>query len=176
MLDVEHLVKEHIFHGALRDAGMIQATIEQNLIRPRIVTAELSPPSANAPADVRPWQFGSEISRVKLVEKFFQIEVLAARPGVTRANALKPHAVHAAARAAGSRVIEIRLDERSGRLAAVHARKQERGGRFQHGQRRTPQQVREAHVDDIFAAANRERQTGIPIKRDAEAWWAAIAA
>src|SRR5689334_1134196 len=64
MLDVEHFVKQHILDGALRNARMIQAAVQQNLVRARIVAAKLPPPGAQAPADVRPLQFAAEVFRV----------------------------------------------------------------------------------------------------------------
>ncbi len=99
---MQHLVKQHIFHGGLRHARMIQTAVEQNLVRPRIVAAKLPPPAAQAPADVRFLQFSSEVFAVQFVEHFFQIEVQPVFSGVARANAMEAHAIHAAARAAGA--------------------------------------------------------------------------
>src|SRR5216683_1309629 len=52
MLHVQHLVKQDICHGACGNSGTIHASIQQNLIRPGIVTAKLPPPAPRAPSDV----------------------------------------------------------------------------------------------------------------------------
>ena len=61
MLDVEHLVEEDVLDGAERNAGMIEAAIEQDLVRTGVVTAELASPAAKAPADVGFMQLAGEI-------------------------------------------------------------------------------------------------------------------
>src|SRR5437899_7587620 len=52
MLDVQHLVKQNIFHGARWNARPIHAAIQQNLIGPGIVTTELASPAPGAPSNV----------------------------------------------------------------------------------------------------------------------------
>ena len=54
MLDVEHLVIEDVFHGALRDLGMIHAAIQQDVAGTRVVAAELAAPALCAPTNVGP--------------------------------------------------------------------------------------------------------------------------
>src|SRR5882762_4396912 len=139
VLDVQHLVKQDILHGARRNAGTIHPTIEQNLIRPWIVTAKLPPPAPGAPSDVRALQLAGKVFSIELIEKSFQIEVFSAGSGGRQANPSAAHAIHAAARAAGTRVFQISLGERLGSLAAIHSRKQQRGRAFQDGQRRSSQ-------------------------------------
>src|SRR6266436_1416046 len=56
VLYVQHLVKQNIFNGARRDARSIHPAIQQNLIRPRIVAADLPPPSSHTPTNVRSWR------------------------------------------------------------------------------------------------------------------------
>jgi hypothetical protein len=53
MLDVEHLVIEDVFHGALRDVRAVHAAIEQYVTRSWVVAAELAAPTSDAPANVR---------------------------------------------------------------------------------------------------------------------------
>jgi len=175
MLDVEHLMEEDVLDGAMRDSRMIETAIKQNLIRAGIVTAELPPPAAQAPANVRLLQIASEILAVQFVEHFSQVEVQPARSGVARANAMEAHAVHAAARASRARVFQVGFDEQSGRPSPVHTRKQQDGGGFEHRQRRAAQKVRETDENHFFAAANRESEARIRIKLDAETRRAAVA-
>src|SRR6267142_2201166 len=52
VLHVQHLVKQHIFHCELRHARAIHSPVQQNVIRTRIVAAELPPPASIAPANV----------------------------------------------------------------------------------------------------------------------------
>lgn len=52
MFDMEHLVVEDVFYGALGDSGMIHAAVEQDVARAGIVAAELAAPTLGAPADV----------------------------------------------------------------------------------------------------------------------------
>src|SRR6267378_1181756 len=98
VLDVQHLVKQDILHGARRNAGTIHPTIEQNLIRPWIVTAKLPPPAPGAPSDVRALQLAGKVFSIELIEKSFQIEVFSAGSGGRQANPSAAHAIHAAAR------------------------------------------------------------------------------
>src|SRR5690242_750348 len=102
--------------------------------------------------------------------------MLALCPGMAEANAVVAHAVHAAARTTGARVFEIGLDQRCDRPAAVHARKQQGRGRFQHGKWRTAQKVGESHENHFLAAADSERKAGIRIKLDSEARRPTVAA
>src|SRR5206468_5792251 len=53
MLHVKHFMKQNILHGACWNTGTIHAAIQQNLIRPRIVTSELPAPASRAPTDMR---------------------------------------------------------------------------------------------------------------------------
>jgi len=176
MLDVEHLVEQDIFDGALRNAGMIEAAVEQNLVGAGIVTAELASPAAEAPADMGFMQLAGEIFVIQLVEEFFQIEVPALRASGTQADTVPAHTIHAAARSARASVFEVRLEERRRRPASIDAGKQQRRSSFQHRKWRAAQQVREASVNHFFASANGQRQAGIRIKLDAEARRAAVAA
>src|SRR5205085_152548 len=128
-----------------------------------------------APTDLRFLQFAAEIFGVQVVEKLCQVEMPALRSRVARANTTKTHAVHAVAGAAGTRVFEIRLDERSGRFLSIHAGEQQSGRSFEYGKGSAAQEVGEAHENSFFPAANRERQTGIRIELDAEARRAALA-
>ena len=68
MLDVQHLVKQNIFHGELGNAGTIHAAIQQNAIGPGVIATELAPPSSAAPAKVRAFQHAIEISLIQLLE------------------------------------------------------------------------------------------------------------
>jgi len=52
VLDVEHLVVEDVFHGALRDVWAVHAAIEQDVSGAGVVAAELATPAFCAPADV----------------------------------------------------------------------------------------------------------------------------
>jgi hypothetical protein len=64
MLDVKHLVIEDVLDRKLRDAEMVHAAIEQNLIRPGIVAAELAPPAFGTPTNVRPLEPAFEIFHI----------------------------------------------------------------------------------------------------------------
>ena len=64
MFDVKHFVVEDVLDGALRDFGTVHAAIEQDVIGARIVTAELAPPGAIAPANVWAGEFSFEVFRV----------------------------------------------------------------------------------------------------------------
>src|SRR5260370_20787097 len=76
VLDVQHLMKQNVFHGAGRNAGTIHAAIEKNLIRPRVVTAKLSPPGPGAPSDMRALQLSREVFSIKLIVKPVQLQLL----------------------------------------------------------------------------------------------------
>src|SRR5438874_13806230 len=98
MLEGQHLVKKNVFHGASRHARMVEAPIQQDLVRPGIVTAKLPPPRAQTPTDMRPLQFYWEILAVQFVKEFLQIEVSTLCAVVALANATSEHADHADAR------------------------------------------------------------------------------
>src|SRR6266404_1751863 len=153
----------------------IHPAIQQNLIRPRIITAKLPPPAPCAPSDVRALQLPLKIFPIQLIEKPVQIEMVSTGACRGQANAPAAHAVHAATRAIGARVLQIRLGERPGGFAPIHARKQQRGRAFQDGWRRSSQEVGEANVNHFLPTANRQNQTGIGIKLHAEARRPAIA-
>ena len=53
MLDVQHFVIENVLDDKLRNARLIHAAIEKNLVGAGIVAAELAAPAAGAPSDVR---------------------------------------------------------------------------------------------------------------------------
>lgn len=53
MFNMQHFVIEDILDDELRDAGVIHAAVKKDLVGPRIVTAELAPPGARAPAEMR---------------------------------------------------------------------------------------------------------------------------
>ena len=61
MLDVQHLVKQDVLDDKLRYAGPVHAPIQQNLIGPGIIAAKLAAPTTDAPADVGPAEFATEI-------------------------------------------------------------------------------------------------------------------
>ena len=61
MFDVQHLVKQDVLDDKLRDAGPVHAAIQQNLIGTGIVAAKLPPPATDAPTDVGPAEFSTEI-------------------------------------------------------------------------------------------------------------------
>jgi len=84
VLDVQHLVKQDILHGARRNAGTIHPTIEQNLIRPWIVTAKLPPPAPGAPSRCAGAATAGKVFSIELIEKSFQIEVFSAGPVAAR--------------------------------------------------------------------------------------------
>src|SRR5437879_3784127 len=151
VLHVQHLVIQNILHDALRHAWMIEPAVEQNLIRARVITTELPPPGPRTPSDMRLLQLSREELSIQFFEHFFQIEMSPTRLGGRQANALAAHAVHATARAAGSRVFEVRFDERRGRSATIHARKQQSRCSFQHRKRRAAQEVGESHEDELLA-------------------------
>ena len=52
MFDVEHFVVEDVLDRDSGDGGMIHAAIQKDLIGAGIVAAELTAPTAGAPADV----------------------------------------------------------------------------------------------------------------------------
>ena len=64
MFDVKHLVVEDVLDGALGDVGAVHAAIEQDVIRARVVTAELAAPGTSAPADVGAGEFSFKVFRV----------------------------------------------------------------------------------------------------------------
>src|SRR2546427_10350908 len=62
MLHVQHLVKQHVLHGITRHTRSVQPPIQHDLVRSRIVAAELPPPRPPAPAKMRPLQPPFEVS------------------------------------------------------------------------------------------------------------------
>src|SRR5260370_41690056 len=52
MLDVQHFVKQNVFHSARRNTRAVHPAIQQNLIWPGIVTPELAAPASRAPTNV----------------------------------------------------------------------------------------------------------------------------
>jgi hypothetical protein len=175
VLYVQHLVKQNIFNGARRDARSIHPAIQKNLIRPGIVTAELPAPASGAPSNVRPLQLARKVFSIELVEKSVQVKMFSARTGRSQANASAAHPIHTAARAVRTGVLEIRLCELSRSSTPIDARQQERSRAFQHGPRRSLQEVGKAHVNHFFSPPDCQHQAGVGIKLDAEARRPAIA-
>src|SRR3989442_9062490 len=64
MLHVQHLVKQHVLDGITRHTRSVQPPIQHDLVRSRIVAAELPPPRPPAPAKMRPLQPPFEVSAV----------------------------------------------------------------------------------------------------------------
>src|SRR2546425_2717959 len=62
MLHVQHLVKQHVLDGITRHTRPVQPPIQHDLVRSRIVAAELPPPRPPAPAEMRPLQPPFEVS------------------------------------------------------------------------------------------------------------------
>ena len=54
VFNMKHFMEQHVFHSALRHTRLIKAAVEQNLVGPGIVAAELPPPAAQAPRNLRP--------------------------------------------------------------------------------------------------------------------------
>ncbi len=52
MFHVEHFVIEDVLDGDLRDSRMVHSAIQQDLIGPGVVTAELAAPASYAPSDI----------------------------------------------------------------------------------------------------------------------------
>src|SRR5580693_8177672 len=65
MLDVQHFVEEHVFHGIARHRGAIEPAVHHDLIERRIETAELGAPGAAAPAEPGTMQASAEIPPVE---------------------------------------------------------------------------------------------------------------
>ena len=66
MFDVQHLVKQHIFHRAPRNAGPVHPAIQDDLVGAGIIAAKLAAPALGAPPDVRTPQTPSKIGAVQL--------------------------------------------------------------------------------------------------------------
>jgi hypothetical protein len=176
MFDVEHFVVEDIFDDELRDKRMIHAAIEQDLIGAGIVAAELSAPTAIAPAEMRAGERAAEKFLIEGFEHGREIEVKALRVGGGGADARAAHTLNALAGALGAGVSEIGLDEEFWRAAAINAGEKERGGAFEHRQGALAHEIGEADEDGFFAAANGEDEIGVRIKFDVKARRAAFAA
>src|SRR2546426_9147493 len=69
MLHVQHLVKQHVLDGITRHTRSAQPPIQHDLVRSRIVAAELPPPRPPAPAEMRPLQPPFEVSAVEGLPK-----------------------------------------------------------------------------------------------------------
>ena len=176
VLDVKHFVEENVLDGEARDLGTVHAAIEEDLVGSGIVTTQLAAPRAGAPADFRAMKRTSKVARIQIVEHLPQIKVAALRAGVGKADAGMTHAMNAAAGARGASVVKIRVDQNSGSAAAINAGEEESCGAFEHSERRALEQIGEADVNGVFAAANGEDETGIRIELDTETRRAALTA
>ena len=103
MLHVQHLVEQNVLHRVPRDARAVHASVQQNVIGTRVVAAELTAPTAGAPANMRARQGAGEILCVQFVEQSFQIEMSAQRTGGARTNSALAHAIDARAGAIRAR-------------------------------------------------------------------------
>src|SRR6266850_7301811 len=68
VLHMQHLVKQHIFHRELRHTRAIHSPVQQDMIWPGIVAAELPSPASIAPANVWTLQLAVKISSVQFLE------------------------------------------------------------------------------------------------------------
>lgn len=125
---------------------------------------------------MRALQTSREVFFVQLLKHFFEIEVAALRTVGGEAHAAAAHAADAAARAIGASVVQVRRDQRTRSFAAIDAGEKQRGGAFENRKWSALKKVREAHVYNVFAAADGEDKAGVGIKLDAEARRTAIAA
>ena len=53
VLDVQHFVEENLLDHEFRNAATVHASVQDDLVRARIVRTELAAPTPRAPADVR---------------------------------------------------------------------------------------------------------------------------
>ena len=121
MFDVKHFMEEDVFHDELRDAGMVHAAIEKNLIGARIVTTELAAPGAGAPAEMRTHKVSFEEFSVQTIEHLCEIEKAALRISGGGADAGAAHALDALAGTLRAGVFKVRLRERFWRAATIDA-------------------------------------------------------
>src|ERR1700675_1562752 len=136
MLHVQHLVEQHVRHGALRHARPVQAAIQQNVIGSGVIAAKLSTPAAMAPTDVRPLEFSLEIFGIQFPKHFLEVEVPPLRTCGTGTNTSSSHVMDASACAMRTGVFEIRSGERSRSLASINPRQQKRCSTLEYGKRR----------------------------------------
>src|SRR5258708_22519097 len=61
MLHMQHLVIQNVLHNKLRHTRPVHPPVQNDLIRPGIVTPKLPPPHPAAPRDVRPLQLPRKI-------------------------------------------------------------------------------------------------------------------
>src|SRR5258707_1288854 len=73
MLHMQHLVIQNVLHYKLWHTRPVHPPIQNNLIRPGIVTPKLPPPRPAAPRDVRPLQLSRKILFIQFFENRHQI-------------------------------------------------------------------------------------------------------
>src|SRR5258708_12469743 len=93
MLHMQHLVKQDIFHGELRHARPVHAAVQQNMIWPGIVAAELPTPASIAPANMPALQLAVKISGVEFLEPFFQTRMASPLTPPPPPHPLPPHPI-----------------------------------------------------------------------------------
>lgn len=169
MLHVQHLMKKHVFDGKARHAGTVHPPIQQNVIRPRIIAAELAAPGTMTPSNARPLQRSREIPGIQFVKHFVQIKMTALRTGCAWPHTPTPQAIDPRASAMRASVLEISGSQLRWGFTAIDTGQQERRRAFDHRPRSAAQQIRQAHQNEFFAAANGQDQAAVRIKLDAKA-------
>src|SRR5215467_6957832 len=129
---MQHFVKQDILHYQPRDPRTVQATIQNNLIGPGIVTTKLSPPDSAAPTHSRLCQRPFKKARVQFSKYLGKVKVPSARVNRSRTNPMTSNLMDAPAGPVRSGVFGVSRSHAGWSIPPVKSRQQQSRRTFQH--------------------------------------------
>ena len=155
VLQMQHLVKQNVFDGVARHARMVEDTADHDGVVGRVVMPKAAAGMAPAPGKLRSSHESVEEAAVEVVEKFFQMVVMAAGGADMLASAhLADEPRFGGNVVAGDIAAITRAVGALDRLA-IELGQQDVGDRVQHGFRSAFEQIGEADVELSLAEADR---------------------
>ena len=145
---MQHFVEENVFDRKFRNAATVHAAVQDDLVRARIVTTELAPPTACAPTDVWAAQLARKVFSIETIEEDREIVVTPLRRDMREACAMAAHAADAATSPARTRIQKVRLNQSTINAPAIDTREKQSGSPFQHleGARRSRSEKRTSRM------------------------------
>jgi hypothetical protein len=168
MLDVQHLVEEHVLHSEAGHDRAVEPAIHHDLIERGIKAAKLGAPCAAAPTESRSVKPSAEVEPVEPREHGREIEVRAPGAGLDATPASAAQRGNTTASARRDRVVAVSREELTRSTAPVDPREQDSGRSLKNHQGRAAQYVRNPHARALLLNANGVHQIRIRIKLDSE--------
>ena len=154
VLQMQHLVKQNVFDGVARHARMVEDTADHDGVVGRVVMPKAAAGMAPAPGKLRSSHESVEEAEVEVVEKFFQMVVMAAGGADMLASAHLADEPRFGGNVVAGDIAAITGAVRAIDRLAIKLGEQDVGDRVQHGFLSAFEQIGEADVELSLAEAD----------------------